>query len=201
MNLSLLFELYESPSLSPLVVPPPTSHLGLFYQTATATTSPAPSAPPLSHTPPFHWDIPPLGADIQHKLLVPSIPPTAAAPGTWMCCPSPKGGRVSEEGCGHPSLCCASSPAPLCVKSAQTGHSTYHVFAQGRPWLGLPGNYQMLLWLCREARILREGLLIAFWPWGAVLDKLLYNHCTQSSLQNSTVIFFSYRRAALEALI
>lgn len=156
----------------------------------------------LSPTPtPFHWDIPPLGADIQHKVLVPSMLLTAAVPRTWMCCPSPKSGRVSEEGCGHPSLCCASSPAPLCVKSAQTGHSTYHVFAQGQPWLGLPGNYQMLLWLCREARILREGLLIAFWPWGAVLDKLLYNHCTQSSLQNSTVIFFSYRRAALEALI
>lgn len=96
---------------------------------------------------------------------------------------------MSEEGCGHASLCCASSPAPPCVKSAQTGHSTYHVFAQGRPRLGLPGNYQMLLWLCREARILREGLLIAFWPWGAVLDKLLCNHCTVQSAEQHCNIF------------
>lgn len=85
---------------------------------------------------------------------------------------------MSEEGRGHPSLRCGPSPASCYVKNAQTGHSTYHVSAQGCLQLGLPGSYQMLSRLCREARTLREGLLIAFCPWGAVLDKMLYNHCT-----------------------
>lgn len=74
-------------------------------------------------------------------------------------------------------------------ESTQTGHSTYPIFAQGCPRLGLPGNYQMLLWLCREARSLREGLVIAFWPWGAVLDKLLYNHCTIQPAEQHCNIF------------
>lgn len=104
---------------------------------------------------------------------------------------------MSDEGLGHHSLCCSSNlasfyvktMASFYVKSAQTGHSTYHIFAQGCPQLGLPGNYQMLLWLCREARSLRGELLIAFWPWEAVLDKLLYNHCTIQPAEQHCNIF------------
>lgn len=106
-----------------------------------------------------------------------------------MTCPRPKSGSVSEEGGRHPSLRCASDPASFYVKRAQTGHSTYHIFAQGCPRLGLQGNCQMLLWLCSKARSLREGLLIAFWPWGAVLDKLLYNHCTIQPAEQHCNIF------------
>lgn len=71
----------------------------------------------LSPTPtPFHWDIPPLGADFQHKVLLPSMPPTAAAPGTWMCCPSPKGGSVrGGMWTSLPVLCLQPSPA-VCEK-------------------------------------------------------------------------------------
>lgn len=47
----------------------------------------------------------------------------------------------------------------------------------------------MFLRLCREARSLREGLLIAFWPWGAVLDKLLYNHYTIQPAEQHCKIF------------
>lgn len=83
-----------------------------------------------------------------------------------------------------PVLCLPASPA-VCEKRTNRTFNSPGLCT--RP--GLPGNYQMLLWLCREARILREGLLIAFWPWGAVLDKLLYNDCTVQPAEQHCNIF------------
>lgn len=96
---------------------------------------------------------------------------------------------MSEEGCQHLSLCCASKPAWLCVESAQTGHSTYHVFAQGPATAGAARELSDALVALQRSQDSKGRVTDCILALGSLLDKLLYNHCLVQPAEQNCNIF------------